>query len=102
MRTEFEGAYAEWSGDTLTVSTGEVRRSWRLIAGGLATTSLLREGSHHSSATEGAGTDWIVLGDATDDTPDWWIRGLHPFMDEARLSDVEISPETGRVGTADA
>jgi hypothetical protein len=64
--TQLEGASAEFDGNELVVSTGLVRRVWRVVSNGLSTVSFKREGK--------GSDEWVD--DRKDPQCDWWLASL--------------------------
>ena len=64
--TQLEGASAEFDGNELVVSTGSVRRVWKMVSNGLSTVSFTHEGKGAS--------EWVD--DGNDPRCDWYLAGL--------------------------
>ncbi len=88
--TELEGASAKFDGSELVVSTGLVRRVWRVVSNGLSTVSFKRE-------DEGA-EDWIA---ENEQLCDWYLTGLVEAETEAEIVSASCESIKGDPYTAD-
>lgn len=90
-RVDLQAAHATCDGSTLIVSTGHVRRAWRLTNSGLATASLVDETS---------GTRWVDREPAVDDR-DWYVFTLLPAGAKCELVSAELAAVTDDPFTSD-